>query len=133
MRYENIIPVLGILPYYTLAIKNQKSELVIISDTVIAVRRSDLLGLHTAPAFLGKHCNMHRTHTVLPSGPLWTPLYSEAPLYSEESKGRISILYWEKGTCLSFSYLYSSFDQTKTKTKTKMSAFVPISLFVSMV
>ena len=54
MRYENIIPVLGILPYYTLAIKNQKSELVIISDTVIAVRRSDLLGLHTAPAFSWK-------------------------------------------------------------------------------
>ena len=54
VRYENIIPVLGILPYYTLAIKNQKSELVIISDTVIAVRRSDLLGLHTAPAFSWK-------------------------------------------------------------------------------
>ncbi len=54
MRYENIIPVLGILPYYTLAIKNQKSELVIVSDTVIAVRRSYLLGLHTAPAFSWK-------------------------------------------------------------------------------
>ncbi len=93
VRYENIIPVLGIIPYYTLAIKNQISEVVVISDTVIAVRRSDLLGLHTAPTFFGKHCNMHRTHTVLPSG---TPLWTRTQLYSEESKGRISILYWKK-------------------------------------